>query len=272
MSAYRAHNLAQCGQCGLVYADREPTQAELDELYSNYPTWTELASVTRDRYHELLEAFEAFRRTGRLIDVGSGSGFFLDVAVEHGWEAHGTEYDPVMVARCALRGLHMQQGPLATSNYPVASFDVLTCFEVLEHLVFPQEELERFAELIRPGGLLYLTTPNFNSISRRLVKQRWSVLNYPEHLNYFTPRSLRQALKRAGFQDIRIRTTGVSIMRLRNSVTTVQQDNTDPQNDDQRLRVRIEGNTYLRAAKSLANQVLTQFGAGDTLKIWARRA
>ena len=241
-------------------------------MYTNYPVRTELSPVTVIRFHELLDNLEPFRLTGRLLDVGSGSGFFLDVARERGWEVHGTEYDPNMVASCAARGFHMQQGPLDPSNYAQGSFDVITSFEVLEHLVAPQQELSYFHQLLRPGGALYLTTPNFNALSRRIARGSWNIVNYPEHLNYYTPSTIRTALLGAGFQERRIWTTGISVTRLRGSLTRVKQDNTDPKNDDQQLRGRIESSAFLRLARSFLNWSLSLLRAGDTIKVSATRS
>lgn len=254
----------------MVFAGKEPTSAELEITYGSYPVHAALSPLTRCRYVELLERFEPYRRYGRILDVGSGSGFFLDTAMERGWEAHGTEYDPAMLETCKARGMHMRQGLLALGNYEPSSFDVITSFEVLEHLVHPRPELEHFFSLLRPGGSLYLTTPNFNAISRRIAGGQWRVVNYPEHLNYYTPYTLSKAVKRSGFRIVSISTTGISLMRIRNSFSSGSiQENTDPENDDQKLRNRIENNSTLRLIKSITNRTLTTLGIGDSMKLLA---
>ena len=69
----------------MVHTAIEPTPAELNQYYTNYPAVTELTEITRKRYLELLDRFEPFRKTNKLIDVGCGSGLFLQVAAERGW-------------------------------------------------------------------------------------------------------------------------------------------------------------------------------------------
>jgi hypothetical protein len=96
-------------------------------------------------------------------------------------------------------------------------------------------------------------------------------VNYPEHLNYYTPSTIRRALNAAGFRERRIWTTGISVMRLRGSLTQVKQDNTDPLNDDQQIRGRIESSAFLRLVKNLLNGVLALFRSGDTIKVMATR-
>jgi 2-polyprenyl-3-methyl-5-hydroxy-6-metoxy-1,4-benzoquinol methylase len=270
--AYRKHHLGTCRSCSMVYATVRPTDKELDDLYSSYPIKADLSPITRLRFLELLGGMEAYRRTTRILDVGSGSGFFLDVAATQGWSVYGVEYDPAIVHACAQRGITMQQGSFDPDAWEVGSFDAITSFEVLEHVMDPQAEVSKFARSIRPGGLLYITTPNFNALSRWLSHPTWNIINYPEHLNYFTPSSLDRLLRAHGFKKDRLTTTGISISRVRSSMTGRQQENVDPNNDDERLRRRIESSKALGIAKSLANSVLGILGKGDTIKAWYRRS
>ncbi len=267
LSPYHVHHVVRCMRCGMVHAGHTPSQAELDACYGSYPVRTELSPVTHKRFHEILDSFAHHRRSGNLLDAGSGSGFFLDAAMDRGWRAHGTEYDPAVVSSCEARGIRMQQAPLDPARYDPGMFDVITSFEVLEHLVDPATELRHFFHLLRPGGLLYITTPNFNALSRWLAGPEWNVVNYPEHLNYFTPHTLRALLSRVGFKEVDIATTGISLMRMRSSQTGIPQDNTDPANDDQRLRTVIERSALLRGLKAATNGVLTMLRRGDTIKV-----
>lgn len=96
------------------------------------------------------------------------------------------------------------------------------------------------------------------------------MVNYPEHLNYYTPYTLSKAVKRPGFRIVSISTTGISLMRIRNSFSSGSiQENTDPENDDQKLRNRIENNSTLRLIKSITNRTLTTLGIGDSMKLLA---
>ncbi|MCB9170922.1 MAG: class I SAM-dependent methyltransferase [Flavobacteriales bacterium] len=250
----------------MVYAHRMPTPQELAAVYDNYPVRDELNPVTRTRFHALLQDMEKYRQLGRLLDVGAGSGYFLDAARERGWTTFGTEHDPAVVERCRQRGAIMHQGPLDPANYPPGHFDVITSIEVIEHLVEPRHEVSHFFHLLRPGGLLYITTPNFRSLTHWLAGDQWDIVNWPEHLNYYTPRTLTRTLTGAGFMRERVRTTGVSPRRMLRARTRIKEENTDAGNIDQRLRTAIEGRWYLRAAKGLVNAGLDLFGIGDSLK------
>lgn len=266
------HHLRRCAQCHMVFAARQPTAEELASLYTSYPAHDRLNPITRSRYISILNDLEHVRKEGRILDAGSGMGYFLDTARSMGWHVHGSEYDERVVEACRARGITMWKGALDGGSFPDGHFDAITSFEVLEHLSDPLAELKNFKRMLRPGGVVYLTTPNFNSLSRRILGKNWSVVNYPEHLNYFTQRTLSEAFERVGLTIMRTKTTGISISRLRHkhSAADLGEANNASDNTDQRLRARIEGAPLLRYAKGLANTLLQLSRSGDTIKMTAR--
>jgi len=262
--AYRRAHLARCRECGLVFADRRPSEAELADHYGGYSRADYDSPITRRRYRDLLAGFEPYRRTGRILDVGCGIGFFLEEARDGGWQAHGTEFERRAVEIVRAKGLSCEQAPIDPEAFEPGSFDVVTAFEVVEHVGDPRAEAATIASALRPGGLLYLTTPNFASLSRRLLRGRWSVVSYPEHLLYFTPSTLRDWLARAGFVPVEVTTTGVSLARLRRALPSPTGDG--GQRSDEQLREQIEGSRALRAAKRAVEAALGATRTGDTIK------
>ena len=218
-----------------------------------------------------MDHFETHRKSNRLLDVGCGIGLFLEMAKERSWEVYGTEFSDRAVAICAEKGISMQQGPLDSRNYEPGTFDVVTSFEVIEHLNNPVQVVGNMAAILQPKGLLYLTTPNFNSLSRDVLKQEWNVIGYPEHLAYYTPSTMKSLLKRQGFSHISIRTTGWSLTRFRTSRKLSAQPFVSAKSDDAKLRTVPEGNRIIRTGKQLVNSLLTWAGKGDTLKVFARK-
>ena len=109
----------------------------------------------------------------------------------------------------------MEEGALDPARYAPGSFDVVTSFEVIEHVMDPGDELRRMHQVLRPGGLLYLTTPNYRCVGHWMAGADWSVVNYPEHLSLFTPRTMKRLLRQRNFAPLRIRTTGIDLMRIR---------------------------------------------------------
>ena len=97
---------------------------------------------------------------------------------------------------CSKKGIYMKKGVLNPKDYNSQEFDVITSFEVIEHINNPREELQNFYKILRKGGMVYCTTPNFNSLLRYRLKEKYNVICYPEHLSYYTPKTLKYVLKR----------------------------------------------------------------------------
>lgn len=268
LEAYTATHLVKCSACGFVFAQKIPTEQELIAYYDGYGRNDYLSPITIKRYNELLDQMEPFRKTNKLLDVGCGIGYFLEVAKERGWEVYGTEYTDRAIEICEGKGITMQQGKLDPSKFEAESFDIITSFEVLEHINNPIEEINNFYQLLRKGGLVYLTTPNFNSLLRYRLKERYDVITYPEHLSYFTPSTLKKLFTQCGFRKLKIQTTGISLTRLKTSQGQTSQAFISETSDDEQLRNKIEDKKHLQLVKKLVNGTLTIFGVGDSLKGW----
>lgn len=267
LHGYESAHLCKCNNCGFVFCQRIPTLQELEEHYEGYGRNDYLSPITIKRYNELLDEFEAYRSTNRILDVGCGIGYFLDEAKKRGWEVYGTEYTDEAVQICTQKGHSIEKGKLNPENYENGFFDVITSFEVLEHINNPQEEIQNFHSILRPGGLVYLTTPNFNSLLRYRLKSEYNVIVYPEHLSYYTPRTIHRLFKKSGFRKKKIQTTGYSRTRLKTSQNKSDQAFISEQSDDEQMRNKIEGSSILQLAKKTVNFGLTVFGKGDSLKI-----
>ena len=258
--------LQKCANCNFVFTQRIPTLNELVEHYGTYSRNDYLSPITIKRYHEILDFLEPFRKTNKLIDVGCGIGHFLKVAKERGWEVYGTEFTDDAIEICEAKGIKMHKGVLNPENYEPESFDVIVSFEVIEHINNPNEELTSFNKILRKGGATYITTPNFSSISRRYLKGKWSVIEYPEHLSYYTANTLKKVLKQNGFSTKWIQTTGISLTRFQSvqdkSATKTEQVETNSEaavlishdTSDEKLRSRMETNPLLKIG-----QVFYQF-------------
>lgn len=246
----------------MTFAGRCPTDSELAHNYSAYSRADRESVLTRQRYRELLDGFEGYRDKQRILDVGCGEGRFLEEARRRGWEACGTELDPRAVEINRHKGLYCAQAPVEPDTFEPKSFDVITAFEFVEHIRAPLSEAAWMARVLRPGGLFHLTTPNFGSLSRRLLRGRWNVIDYPEHLLYFTPSTVVAWLRRFNFVPVNIETTGFSIARLRAGIGL----GCAAQLTDEQVRTQIERSLALRTGKRLANRGLTATQLGDTLK------
>jgi 2-polyprenyl-3-methyl-5-hydroxy-6-metoxy-1,4-benzoquinol methylase len=141
----------------------------------------------------------------RVLDVGCGNGSFLAWARELGWECYGVEIDPVAadVARnlgVAILGSEVRE--LGTEY--AGSFDAITLSHVIEHLYDPMEVLRQCWSLLKPGGSIWLETPNTDSLGYEVYGSHWRGLEAPRHLVLFNTASLRWSLEHAGFERVRV--------------------------------------------------------------------
>jgi len=136
---------------------------------------------------------------GRLLDVGCAAGFFVREAQLRGWDASGVEPCTWLAdwgRQHVTSALHA--GTLREANIPHASLDVVTMWDVLEHVPDPLSELRECARILKKGGILLINFPDFGSISARLMGRHWWFL-LSNHLYYFTRQSIHAYLQKTGF-------------------------------------------------------------------------
>jgi SAM-dependent methyltransferase len=139
---------------------------------------------------------------GRLLDVGCGSGAFLVQMAALEWRAEGIDPDPAAVAGAREAGLSVTQGTLADLDLSehAGAFDAVTLSHVIEHLHDPAENLGRINVLLKPGGLLWIATPNLEALGLRRFGRDWLGLDPPRHLVLFTRAALERLLRDTGFE------------------------------------------------------------------------
>lgn len=207
-------DVVQCNRCRLVYANpRLPTE-EIFKRYSAEYFWDEYLKgigIGRDgkvdldlfasHHYPLLHLFEMYHPPpGRLLEVGAGAGIFMKSAQRAGWNVHGVE--PLAAGAAFARerlGLDVIQGTLADAQFADASFDAAVMFETIEHLQDPIGVLRHIRRLLTPRGLLVMSTPNWEALTRHALGGEWAVISPAEHLYLFSEATLTAALKQAGF-------------------------------------------------------------------------
>ena len=255
----------------MVFTGWEPTENELLLYYGKYPAVKDISQITIRRYDELLDKFERYREQGTLLEVGCGGGHFLARALLRGWKVRGTEYGTIPIEACRARGIDVFEGPLDIAAHPAEGVDIVCSFEVIEHVAYPNKELDKMISILRPGGLLYLTTPNFNCLARRIAPETWNVANYPEHLNYFTTTTLGGLLESKEMRKEWAQTTGVSLERWLSKHNTDPKKRSDAKRAQETLRENLE-KPHLKIAKRLANGMLDLLNVGDSMKMGYRKA
>ena len=137
----------------------------------------------------------------RVLDVGFGGGVFLDYASSVGWDVAGADIDPVVVKNAKARGIDARQGSIEAFADDVESFDYITISHVIEHVYDPVETLRMAYKLLKPGGLLWVDTPNIDSYGYAHYGENWLGVDAPRHLVIFGWDTMTYALKEAGFHD-----------------------------------------------------------------------
>lgn len=215
VQTWASYQIEKCASCGFVFAAPRPSAEELDRFYTStyfardretnlgYANYRSVAEENARRMWHEFHAIIGGRKIARqrLLDVGCATGGFLAEAKAAGWEGVGVEFSEfaIEVARQEF-GLHVLQGDVFHPELVEQDFGLVTMWHVLEHVIDPLATLQQARRLLAPGGLLFVELPNWSSVGRRARGVRWSQLKPPEHINFFTPRTLARAAKDAGLK------------------------------------------------------------------------
>ena len=267
------YRLGQCGKCGTIFSQVEDGDAAIASLYDHYYDHAQftIPDAVAASLERLAGSFEPYRRTGRWLDMGYGEGGVLSIAERRGWEAFGTEISPQALEYGRRRGWTVSDDAENDPQFPRHGFDVVTMIELLEHVARPERFLKEAARLLRPGGVLYVTTPNARSLNRRLLGVRWSIFCPPEHITVWTARGMAKTLKRAGFRARKIRTEGLNPGEILGSLRRGKGQPADVNRNQQALALNsaLSRSPARRMLKNAINHCLSAFRIGDGLKVWA---
>jgi len=157
---------------------------------------------------------EPFRKVNRIVEVGAGWGWFLSKAARLGWETWAVEINQSALERLGRMEVHkVLVEPAETFAAPDDHFDVVRIWDVIEHLESPAACARNMYRVLRPGGLLRLSTTNFASLSRWVNGPEWVYLNGADHIVLFEPPTIRRLLAEAGFSVIEVRTRSFNLRR-----------------------------------------------------------
>jgi len=209
-----AYEVLQCLGCGLGVTSPAPSPAQLSELNRNAYGGAERGVVYASKQAELEKRYSAqlsriklFKPAGALLDVGCNIGMFMKTARDMGFAVTGVE----MNGSCAAYGkehfgLDIRPASLEGAAFPAGTFEVVTMFDVLEHVPDPGAFLSEAGRVLRPGGLLVVQSPNLDSFMAGLMKENWNWLTPPDHLYHFTPGALSGLVEKRGFKIAETRT------------------------------------------------------------------
>jgi 2-polyprenyl-3-methyl-5-hydroxy-6-metoxy-1,4-benzoquinol methylase len=219
------YEISRCGNCTHLFVSTGLAARDLDGAYDqDYFQASEPGRTTgyEDYLGNATDRLRGFGqrlafierqtggRRGRLLDYGCAVGLFVKVARDAGWNAMGYERSE-WAARYGREtfGLDIRQGDGRDGLPFDEPFDVVTLWDVLEHLEHPRRVLNHVAGLLAPGGLLALNTVNSASVGARIAGEHWRHLAPPHHLQYFSKESVRRLLEYCGFTLVTLQNQGV---------------------------------------------------------------
>lgn len=201
--------LVRCPVCALVWLSDPPKPAQMHLHYTD--AYHRLISGAGEnspvRWKDRKAALTPYKQSGTLLDLGCSSGSFLEFMQSESWKLYGVEMS-AEGARTAERRSKAQVfvGNILDAPFPRESFDVITCFDVLEHLYEPRQVMARINEWLKPGGIFYVLVPNMESAEARVFGSYWHGLELPRHLFHYSPASLKFLAESAGLQEVSLET------------------------------------------------------------------
>jgi len=199
----------RCEACGGMFLHPTPTLEEMRAyaekhyrtgVYAEYAKARPLKIAT---FRRRLELIRKHRSTGKLLDLGCACGFMIEAALEAGFDARGVEFseEAIRAAAPAIRS-RIHRGDV--NDLAPGEWDVITAFDIIEHAQDPLASLRRWAGLLRPGGLLVITSPDTASVLRKIMGSRWPMLQPFQHTAMFSREAIGGFLEGAGLRPLEL--------------------------------------------------------------------
>lgn len=214
----------RCLNCGLIYRYPQPGEEELAQLYNKnyflsedplrwgYRNYVKMKKFIIKTFEYKLKIIERYKKRGRILDIGCATGFFLEIAKKKGWETHGVELSDYAASYGREKmGLDIKTGDLKKAGYKKRYFDVVTMWDILEHTLHPLEELKEINRVLKRNGLVFITVSDIESFIAKIMGRRWfGFTKIREHLYFFSPRTLKMIVEKAGFDVLKIQRSGLA--------------------------------------------------------------
>ena len=215
-----AYNIIKCKNCSMVSLDYTLSIDAAKNLYSEpyyknnegawittgYPDYFAMEEAFKKTFSERLNRIVQISWGGRLLDVGCGPGFFLEVAKKH-FDVTGVEVSDFAASYGSEHlNLRIFNQPIEVCDFANDEFDVITMWDTIEHLINPMETLQEVNRILKKGGLFVVQTGNVESVIAKIMGKRWHLYNVPEHLFFFSTETLKALLDKTGFSIRKVKT------------------------------------------------------------------
>jgi SAM-dependent methyltransferase len=203
------YTLMRCPDCSLVWLSHPPEPNEMHVHYTD--AYDRLISAAGEgsprRWRARNATLVLHKQSGALLDLGCSSGSFLQSLCGKSWDLYGIEMSAESAKKAkAKSGANVFVGDILDAEFPPEYFDVITCFDVFEHLYEPRRIMAKVVEWLKPGGIFYILVPNVDSAEARVFGSYWHGLELPRHLFHYSPASLKFLAESAGLREVSLET------------------------------------------------------------------
>jgi len=272
----KPYQLLRCASCSMVWLDDPPSKSEMGMHYGpDYDrTISEAAKAPEHWFDRRNEVLRLKPGGGAILDLGCATGGCLSTLQGPSWKLFGIEMSEEAAREVRSRcGAEVFVGDILDAPFPPNSFDVITCFNVFEHVYEPKEVLVRVAKWLKPGGVFYTLMPNIDSAGARIFRSYWYPLELPRHLSHFSPATLRRVAQSAGLREVSLETWRElffesSTRFIFDDVVKkfgISRPPLSKSTDDARLPWRIMRKIYRLTLLQLFTAAASLAGAGETI-------
>ncbi|MBN8657024.1 MAG: class I SAM-dependent methyltransferase [Anaerolineae bacterium] len=218
--SFAPYKVVACSNCGLNYLSPRLTQEAILKLYKDEAYYnSNISGQGYDEYMEIsdnwvktftlrLKQVAPYKSAGKALDIGCGPGYFLTAAQKLGFDVYGLDPSDYIVAQAQKTwGDKVQLGLIESANYAPESFDLVVAFDTFEHIYDPKKFLSAIHKVLKPGGVLAITTPDPTSTLSKISGKNWVSYKLPEHVFYWSPETIRKVLSDE-YEVLEVRTAG----------------------------------------------------------------
>lgn len=204
-------NVMECEKCSLCFVHPIPSVEKQKKYYNEhyqsgrYRTYQNAYEIRKKLNKKRFEEIKKYKPSGNHLDIGCATGFFLDVAKDNGLVVYGTELsqEAVMIAR--KRHKDIFNGTVEQANYQSEFFDLVTIYDLIEHVLDPTQTFEEVNRIMKKNGLVVITTPDIKSWHAKILGKHFYQIDPFQHLFYFSPKSMKNIMAKTGFEIIEIK-------------------------------------------------------------------
>ena len=270
---YKDKNIVICNDCKFVFYKKVPSAKNLQDVYSNYSREEYITIDSAKKIKKELISILERSKVSRVLDIACGECYTLDILrdIDPGLELLATEHESTK-DNVISKGYTFVEGEF----FPIVDkkVDLIIFTEAIEHINDVKSFLKHAYDLLNEGGIIYITTPNFSSIERIMMQSSWGMIKPPEHLSYFSPKTLNKVLSEKGFRKLSLKTENISIFRLIEYFNThifskknkKNKLKLSPQAASDKMQSLTNNNSFLSFSKKIINFLLNFFNLGSSIK------